>query len=257
VAEGGIEVKDSKPQENLCCGINVVKEALLARRPIESIHLVEGWLHLRLQEILHLAKERGVTVHRVPRRALDRMAEQHQGVVARLLPMPLVSTEEMLARAREKEEAPFLLAVEGVQDPRNLGALIRTAAIAGVHGLILPSRRAAPLSAAAIKSSAGGVFSLPIGRVTNLNNELRALKDKGLWVVGTARDGETPLYSSDLTLPLVLVVGSEDRGISPSLCKLCDLVVSIPQRGSLNSLNLSVAGSIVIYEVARQRGWWD
>lgn len=243
-------------EETICCGINVVKEALLANRPIESIHLVEGKLHPRLQELFTLARERGITIHRVPRKALDRMAEQHQGVVARLLPMPLVSSEQMIARAREKGEEPFLLAVEGVQDPRNLGALIRTAAIAGVHGLILPSRRAAPLSSAAIKSSAGGVFSLPIGRVTNLNNELRALKDQGLWVVGTARDGETPLYSSDLTLPLVLVVGSEEKGISPSLRRLCDLVVSIPQRGSLNSLNLSVAGGIVIYEVARQRGWW-
>ncbi len=243
-------------EETICCGINVVKEALLANRPIESIHLVEGKLHPRLQELFTLARERGITIHRVPRKALDRMAEQHQGVVARLLPMPLVSSEQMIARAREKGEEPFLLAVEGVQDPRNLGALIRTAAIAGVHGLILPSRRAAPLSSAAIKSSAGGVFSLPIGRVTNLNNELRALKEQGLWVVGTARDGETPLYSSDLTLPLVLVVGSEEKGISPSLRRLCDLVVSIPQRGSLNSLNLSVAGGIVIYEVARQRGWW-
>ncbi len=256
MAEEDAEVRGSNSQDNLCCGINVVKEALLANRPVESIHLVEGRLHPRLQEIFQLARERGIAVHRAPRRALDRMAEQHQGVVARLLPMPLVSTEQMIAEAKEKGEEPFLLAVEGVQDPRNLGALIRTAAIAGVHGLILPSRRVAPLSAAAIKSSAGGVFSLPIGRVTNLNSELRTLKEKGLWVVGTAKDGETPLYSSDLTLPLVLVVGSEEKGISPSLRKLCDLVVSIPQRGSLNSLNLSVAGSIVIYEVARQRGWW-
>jgi len=246
----------SGKDEGLCCGINVVKEALVTNRPMESIHLVEGRLHPRLQEILRLAKERGITVHRVPRRALDRMADQHQGVVARLLPMPLVSSEEMLSLAKERDEVPFLLAVEGVQDPRNLGALIRTAAIAGVHGLILPSRRAAPLSPAAVKSSAGGVFSLPIGRVSNLNSELRALKDKGLWVVGTARDGDTPLYSSDLTVPLVLVVGSEEKGISPSLRKICDLVVSIPQRGTLNSLNLSVAGGIVIYEIARQRGWW-
>ncbi len=243
--------------ETLCCGINVVKEALLANRPMESIYLVEGRVHPRLQEILALARERGITVHRVPRRALDRMAEQHQGVVARLLPMPLVSADEMLSLAGERGEKPFLLAVEGIQDPRNLGALIRTAAIAGVHGLLLPSRRAAPLSSAAIKSSAGGVFSLPIGRVSNLNNELRSLKEKGIWVVGTAKDGETPLFSSDLTMPLVLVVGSEEKGISPSLRRLCDLVVSIPQRGSLNSLNLSVAGGIVIYEVARQRGWWE
>ncbi len=252
----GIEAK-VEDDGTLCCGINVVREALAAGRPVEAIYLVEGRLHPRLNEVFSLAKERGVPVHRVPRRALDRMAQQHQGVVARLLPVPMVSTAQMLSLARERGEAPFILAVEGVQDPRNLGALIRTAAIAGVHGLVLPSRRVAPLSAAAIKSSAGGVFTLPIGRVKNLNNELRCLKEKGLWVVGTASDGDSPLFSSDLTLPLVLVVGSEEKGISPSLRRMCDLVVSIPQRGTLNSLNLSVAGGIVIYEVARQRGWWN
>ena len=177
---------------------------------------------------------------------------RHQGVLAFVAPVPYVEVEDILARAEAKGEPPFLLLLDELEDPHNLGALLRTADAAGVHGILIPKRRSVPLNATVAKTSAGAVEYVPVARIGNVVQTLKKLKERGLWVVGADMDG-TPYDKADLTGPMVLVVGSEGKGMSRLTRENCDIVVSLPMVGRINSLTASVAGSILLYESLRQR----
>lgn len=236
-------------------GRNVVLTALKAGRPLNKILLAAGGHGRDVAEIRAQARARGVPVEEVDRRRLNQLAGEgsHQGVLALAAPRPYASVADLLTQVTAKGEVPLFLLLAHVEDPRNLGAAARSAAAAGAHGLIIPSRRAAAVTAAAEKAAAGALESLPVARVGNLHQTLRELKDAGLWVVGADMDGEQLYYEADLSGPLVLVVGGEDKGLGPLLRRECDLTVRIPMVGPVPSLNVAVAASLLLYEVLRQR----
>lgn len=232
-------------------GFHAVREALEASpRRIRKIVLAEGKLDSRIREIASLARTHGIPVYREPRERLRRFGEKHQGVVAELTGFEWKELEELLDQAPKPE---FFLALDQLEDPRNLGAVLRTANGAGVHGIIVPERRMAPPGDAAASASAGALFHAPMARVTNLADGLTVLKERGLWIVGLAPNAPNPWYSFDFTSPVALVVGSEGKGLRPRVSSHCDALVSLPQRGQVESLNVSVAAGIVLYEVVRQR----
>jgi 23S rRNA (guanosine2251-2'-O)-methyltransferase len=234
---------------NIVQGFHAVREALEGSpRRIRKIILAEGKLDARAREILALARTHHIPVYREPRERLGRAS--HQGVVAELTGFEWRELEDLLAEAPKPE---FFLALDQVEDPRNLGAVLRTADGAGVHGIVVPERRTAPPSEAAASASAGALFHAPMARVTNLADALAFLKARGLWVVGLAPEAPKPWYSFDFTSPVALVIGSEGKGLRPRVAAQCDERVSLPQRGKVQSLNLSVAAGIVLYEVVRQR----
>ena len=189
------------------------------------------------------------------RRKLDGMSRthSHQGVIAVAAVREYASVEDILAAAREKGEAPLLVVCDELSDPHNLGAVIRTAECAGAHGVVIPKRRSAGLTAVVAKTSAGAVSYLPVARVSNLTTLLKQLKEEGLWIFGTAADGATPLYQADLKGPAAIVIGSEGDGMSRLVREQCDFLLSIPMRGQVNSLNASAAAAVVLYEAVRQR----
>jgi 23S rRNA (guanosine2251-2'-O)-methyltransferase len=232
-------------------GFHAVRAALeAAPRRIRKIVLAEGKTDPRAQEILSLARTHGIPVYREPRERLGRFGGQHHGVVAELTGFEWKDLGELLDRAPKPE---FFLALDQVEDPRNLGAVVRTAEGAGVHGIVVPERRTAPPSEAAASASAGALFHAPLARVTNLADALTLLKERGLWVVGLAPDAPNPWFSFDFTSPVAIVVGSEGKGLRPRVASHCDALVSLPQRGKVESLNVSVAAGVVLYEVVRQR----
>lgn len=244
-----------KLPEDVLIGRNAVIEALRSDRGINKILLAEGDRAGSVKEILSLARERGIVVQSVNRSKLEALAGglRHQGVLAYVSPVAYAELEDILKRAAEKEEPPFLLLLDELEDPHNLGALLRTADAAGVHGVLIPKRRSVPLNATVAKTSAGAVEYVPVARIGNISQTLRELKQKGMWVAGADMDGEQTYYEADLTGPLVLVVGSEGHGMSRLTREQCDFVVRMPMAGRINSLNASVAGSILMYEVMRQR----
>ena len=232
-------------------GFHAVREALEASpRRIRKIVLAEGKLDPRTREIAALARTHGIPVYREPRERLGRFGGQHQGVVAELTGFEWRELDDLLEEAPKPE---FFLALDQIEDPRNLGAVLRTADGAGVHGIVLPERRTAPPSEAAASASAGALFHAPMARVTNLSDALALLKERGLWVVGLSPEAQKPWFSFDFKSPVALVVGSEGRGLRPRVASHCDALVSLPQRGKVESLNVSVAAGIVLYEVVRQR----
>jgi 23S rRNA (guanosine2251-2'-O)-methyltransferase len=231
-------------------GFHAVREALEASpRRIRKILLAQGKLDARTRELIALARTHRIPVYREPRERFSRFG-QHQGVVAELIGFEWRELENLLAEAPKPE---FFLALDQVEDPRNLGAVLRTADGAGVHGVVVPERRTAPPSEVAVSASAGALFHSPMARVTNLSEALSLLKERGLWVVGLAAEAPKPWYSFDFRSPVALVVGSEGKGLRPRVAAHCDELVSLPQRGKVRSLNLSVAAGIVLYEVVRQR----
>lgn len=244
-----------KLPEDVLIGRNAVIEALRSERGINKILLAEGDRAGSVKEILSLARERGIVVQSVNRSKLEAVAGglRHQGVLAYVSPVAYAELEDILKRAEEKEEPPFLLLLDELEDPHNLGALLRTADAAGVHGVLIPKRRSVPLNATVAKTSAGAVEYVPVARIGNISQTLRELKQRGMWVAGADMDGEQTYYEADLTGPLVLVVGSEGHGMSRLTREHCDFVVRMPMAGRINSLNASVAGSILMYEVMRQR----
>jgi 23S rRNA (guanosine2251-2'-O)-methyltransferase len=232
-------------------GFHAVREALeAAPRRIRKIVLAEGKLDPRTREIVDLARTHGIPVYREPRERLGRFGGQHQGVVAELTGFEWRELDSLLAEASKPE---FFLALDQIEDPRNLGAVLRTADGAGVHGIVVPERRTAPPSEAAASASAGALFHAPMARVTNLSDALTLLKERGLWVVGLSPEAPNPWFSFDFKSPVALVVGSEGKGLRPRVASHCDALVSLPQRGKVQSLNVSVAAGIVLYEVVRQR----
>lgn len=241
--------------DDVLVGRNAVTEALKAGRGINKILLANGDREGSITEIAALAKERGIVVQYVERAKIEALAggHRHQGVLAYVAPVPYVELDDILQAAEEKGEAPFLVLLDELEDPHNLGALLRTADATGVHGILIPKRRSVSLNATVAKTSAGAVEYVPVARIGNIAQTLKKLKEKGFWVAGADMDGEKAYYEADLTGPLVLVVGSEGRGMSRLTKEACDFIVSMPMVGRINSLNASVAGSILMYESMRQR----
>lgn len=241
--------------DDILVGRNAVTEALKAGRGINRLLLAEGAREGSFTEILALAKERGIVCRFSERRKLDSLAgeQRHQGVLAYVSPVAYAELEDILRRAGERGEQPFLLLLDELEDPHNLGALLRTADAAGVHGVLIPKRRSVSLNAAVAKASAGAIEYVPVARIGNIVQTLKFLKEKGFWVAGADMDGEKPYYDADLTGSLVLVIGSEGKGLSRLTRENCDFLVRLPMVGHINSLNASVAGSLLMYESLRQR----
>ena len=241
--------------DGLIEGRNAVQEALRSGAAIDKLYIARGETDSTLRHIASAAREKGVVVVDADRRKLDAMSRTHahQGVIAVAAVREYAEVEDLLAAARERGEPPLLVVCDELSDPHNLGAVIRTAECAGAHGVIIPKRRSAGLTAVVAKTSAGAVSHLPVARVSNLPACLKELKEAGVWVFGTAADGDTPLYRADLKGPAAIVIGSEGDGMGRLVAETCDFKVSIPMRGRLNSLNASAAAAIVLYEAVRQR----
>ena len=242
--------------ENILYGRNAVMEALKGEREIDKILVQKGEKEGSVIKIISLAKSKAVVVQEVEKAKLDELTgrEKHQGVLAYVAAHEYVEVEEILEDAKEKGEAPFVLILDNIQDPHNLGAIIRTAHNAGVHGIIIPKRRAVGLTGTVAKSSAGALEYMKVAKVSNIVQTIRELKEKGLWIACADMDGKT-LYDENLTGPIGIVVGSEGEGVSKLTKENCDYVVSVPMYGKVTSLNASVAASLMIYEVVRQRNF--
>ena len=241
--------------DDVLVGRNAVTEALKSGRGINKLWIASGDREGSVAEIAALAKERGIVVQYVERAKIEALAggHRHQGVLAYVAPVPYAELEDILKAAEAKGEAPFLVLLDELEDPHNLGALLRTADATGVHGILIPKRRSVSLNATVAKTSAGAVEYVPVARIGNIAQTLKKLKEKGFWVAGADMDGEKAYYEADLTGPLVLVVGSVGKGMSRLTKEACDFIVRMPMVGRINSLNASVAGSILMYESMRQR----
>ena len=235
-------------------GRNAVREAIKAGAAIDKLYVQKGLKDGPVQTILREAETKGLRPLFTEKDKLDAMSETgaHQGVMAELAAFAYAEVADMLKAAREKGEDPFLILLDGIEDPHNLGAVIRTANLAGAHGVIIPKNRAAGLTATVAKVSAGAVYYTPVARVTNLSRTMEELKKEGLWFACADMDGEV-LYRQKLTGPIGLVIGSEGSGVSPLVKKHCDYVVSVPMSGDIDSLNASVAAGILAFEIVRQR----
>ena len=236
-------------------GRNAVIEALRAGTAIDKIYLAKGETDAALGHIASTARSKGVVVVEADRRKLDAMSltHAHQGVIALAAVRAYASVEDILEAARAKGEPPLIVVCDELSYPHNLGAVIRTAECAGAHGVIIPKRRSAGLTAVVAKTSAGAVSHVPVARVPNLPALLDQLKEAGVWIFGTAAGAPTSLYQADLKGPAAIVIGSEGTGMGRLVTEHCDFLVSIPMRGRLNSLNASAAAAILLYEAVRQR----
>lgn len=236
-------------------GRNPVLEALKAEREIDKIFIAKGAEQGSVQKIVGVAKDRGIPIQYVERQKLDQISESHahQGIIAFVAAYRYVEVDEILEKAAQKEESPFIVILDEITDPHNLGSILRTANAAGVHGVIIPKRRAVGLTAVVAKTSAGAIEYVPVAKVSNISQTIEYLKEKGLWVVGADMDGHSTYYEQDLTGKVALVIGSEGQGIGRLIKEKCDFIVRIPMKGQLSSLNASVAASLLMYEVMRQR----
>ena len=236
-------------------GRNAVIEVLRTETAIDKIYIAKGETDKTLGHIASKARDRGIVVVEADRRKLDHMSRTHahQGVIALAAVREYVSVQSILEAAAEKGEAPLLVVCDEISDPHNLGAILRTAECAGAHGVIIPKRRSAGLTAVVAKTSAGAVSYMPVARVPNMAALLKDLKKQGVWVFGTAAEGTTTLYDADLKGPAAIVIGSEGDGMSRLVTENCDFLVSIPMKGQISSLNASAAAAILLYEAVRQR----
>ncbi len=241
--------------EDKIIGRNPVLEAIKAGRSIDKILIKKGKYEGSIIPVVKKAKEAGIIIQETERSKLDAVAEggNHQGVIAYVSAYEYVSAEDILNKAREKGEAPFVIICDKITDPHNLGAIIRTANCVGAHGVIIPKRGSAGLNSAAVKTSAGAVEYTGVAKVTNISDTIEKLKKEGLWIAAADMDGQ-PMYEVDLKGALGIVIGSEGEGVSRLVKEKCDFIVSIPMRGEINSLNASVAAGVVMYEALRQRG---
>lgn len=235
-------------------GKNPVIEALRSGRDINKI-----WVNDRskgsMRQILSLAKQNGVYVQGVPKQKLDQLASSsnHQGVIASVAAHQYAQMDELFRRAEEKSEDPFFILLDEIEDPHNLGAILRTADAAGVHGVIIPKRRSAALTSVVAKASAGAIEYVPVVRVTNLARTMEELKKRGIWFAGAAAEGTEDFRETDFRMPVGLVIGNEGKGISRLIRKKCDFLVRLPMAGKVSSLNASVAAALLMYEVYRKR----
>ena len=241
--------------EDLVLGRNAVIELLKSDRTIEYVCVSKGDLEGSIKVILGLAKDKGVIIKEVDRRKLDAMSGGlvHQGVIAKVTPFKYCEVTEILEEAEKKEENPFIIILDELEDPHNLGSIIRTAELCGVHGIIIPKRRNVGVTSTVYKCSAGAIEHMKIAKVTNINTTIDMLKSKGVWIYGADIDGTDYSYNTNFSGPCALIIGSEGRGISNLTLKKCDVLVKIPMIGRINSLNASVAGGIMMYEVLKGR----
>ncbi len=244
----------AEEQELIIEGRNAVLEAFRSGKTVDKLFVLDGCQDGPVRTIVREAKKRDTVVSFVSKVRLDQMSEtgKHQGVIAYAAAYEYASVGEIMARARERGEEPFLILLDGVEDPHNLGAIIRTANLAGAHGVIIPKRRAAGLTATVAKASAGALHYTPVAKVTNLTAVMEDLKKQGVWFVCADMDGEV-MYRQNLTGPIGLVIGNEGEGVSRLVREHCDLSAAIPMHGDINSLNASVAAGVLAYEIVRQR----
>ena len=236
-------------------GRNALTEALRSGRTIDKVFIASGETDRALQRLAAQAKEAGAVVVPVDRRKLDAMSttHAHQGVIALAAAREYATLDDLLENAAGKGEPPLLVICDELTDPHNLGAILRSAECVGAHGVIIPKRRSVGLTATVAKASAGAVEYMPVARVTNINAAIADLKEKGVWIFGTAAEGSIPMYQADLTIPVAIVIGNEGSGMSPLVRKNCDVTVHIPMKGNISSLNASCAASVLLYEALRQR----
>ena len=236
-------------------GRNALQEALRSGRTIDKVFIADGDTDRGLQRLAAEAKDAGAVVVSVDRRKLDAMSftHAHQGVIALAAAHAYFTVDDILEEAASRGEAPLIVICDELSDPHNLGAILRTAECAGAHGVIIPKRRSAGLTAVVAKTSAGAVSYIPVARVANIPSLLKDLKKQGVWVFGTAADGTTDLYTADLKGPAAIVIGSEGSGMTRLVSENCDFLVSIPMKGRISSLNASAAAAILLYEAVRQR----
>ena len=249
-----IEHKDKHGNENMIEGRNAVLEALRSGKPVDKLFVLDGCQDGPVRTIVREAKKHDTLVQFVDKERLTQLSQtgRHQGVIAYTAAYEYAQVEDMLALAKERGEDPFLILLDDIEDPHNLGAIIRTANLAGAHGVIIPKRRAVGLTATVAKTSAGAINYTPVAKVTNLTKTMKELKEKGLWFVCADMGGET-MYKLNLTGPIGLVIGNEGEGVSRLVKETCDFVASIPMKGDIDSLNASVATGVLAYEIVRQR----
>lgn len=240
--------------DNRIEGRNAVLEAFRSGKTIDKLYVLDGCQDGPVKTITREARKHDTIINYVSRERLDQLSEtgKHQGVIAVSAAYAYAEVEDILKEAEKKGEPPFIIILDGIEDPHNLGAIIRTANQAGAHGVIIPKRRAVGLTPTVAKTSAGAINYTKVAKVTNISNTMKELKEKGLWFVCADMDG-TVMYDMDLTGPIGLVIGSEGDGVSPLVKKNCDMVASIPMKGSIDSLNASVATGVMAYEIVRQR----
>ena len=247
---------DPREGGEFVCGINAVAE-LIQRQPgrIQVLYLLEKNNSRRLQGLIERAQSAGISIKTVPALALDRLAVgvRHQGVAAQVTPFVFTPFKELLETVLQNAATPVLVALDGVTDPRNLGAIIRTAAAAGVAGLLLPERRSATITATVAKTAAGALESMPISKIVNLSDTLRHCQERGFWVYGAAAAGGENLYQVEWPEAIVLVLGSEDKGLRTKVTKHCDHLLTIPLASSSESLNVGIAAAVILFEINRSR----
>ena len=248
------EVEDNKMTESRIEGRNAVLEAFRSGRTIDKLYVLDHCQDGPIRSILREAKKHDTIINYVQKDRLDQLSEtgKHQGVIAVSAAYAYAQVSDILEAAAKKGEPPFIFILDGIEDPHNLGAIIRTANLAGAHGVIIPKRRAAGLTPTVAKTSAGALNFTPVAKVTNLTAVMKELKDQGMWFVCADMDG-TAMYDLDLTGPIGLVIGSEGEGVSQLVKKNCDMTASIPMKGDIDSLNASVAAGVLAYEIVRQR----
>ena len=247
-------IEENGVKSQLIEGRNAVMEAFRSGKPIDKVYVLDGCQDGQIRSIVREAKKHDTILNFVTKERLAQISEtgKHQGVIAMAAAYEYAQVEDMLELAKEKGEDPFLILLDNIEDPHNLGAIIRTANLAGAHGVIIPKRRAAGLTATVAKTSAGALNYTPVAKVTNLVKTMEELKEKGLWFVCADMGGDI-MYHVNLKGPIGLVIGNEGDGVSPLVKKNCDMVASIPMKGDIDSLNASVATGVLAYEIVRQR----
>lgn len=250
------EVKDNIEREDRVEGRNSVFEAMRSGRPINKLFVEKDSKDVLILRIIAMAREKDIPIQYFDKSKLDSISQTrtHQGVILEVAAKEYVEVEDILKIAEEKGEKPFILVLDGITDTNNLGSIIRSAECAGVHGIILPKRRSATLNATVSKVAAGALEYVPVARVTNLVQTLRSLKNEGLWIVAADMDGKTNYQDADLTGPTALVIGSEGEGLARLVKDECDLIVKIPMKGKISSLNAGVAAALIMFEISKQRG---
>jgi 23S rRNA (guanosine2251-2'-O)-methyltransferase len=236
-------------------GKHAVLEASAAGRDMEKVWLAEGLKKKSVEDLIRTLEGQKIPYHWVPRSKLDQVADNqnHQGIAAQVSSYQYASLDQILINAKEKEENPFLLLLDGIVDPHNLGTVLRTADATGVHGVIIPKRRAVGLTATVAKTSAGAIEYVPVAKVTNINQTAEYLKEQGIWLVGTDGEAKQSYEAVDYDIPVALVIGNEGQGISQQLKKKCDFLVRLPMKGKVSSLNASVATGVMLYQVLQSR----
>ncbi|MER2191820.1 MAG: 23S rRNA (guanosine(2251)-2'-O)-methyltransferase RlmB [Solibacillus sp.] len=248
--------QQTAPEEvsgEMIAGKNPVLEALRAGREINKVWIAEGVKKTGVQELIDLAKEQGVLVQFVPKQKVDKLADNHQGIVASVAAYDYAELDDLFNAAKAKNEDPFFIILDELEDPHNLGSIMRTADAIGAHGIIIPKRRAVGLTAVVAKASTGAIEHVPVVRVTNLAQIVDELKERGVWIAGTDAKGSVDYRKMDATLPLALIIGSEGKGMSRLLKDKCDFLYHLPMVGHVTSLNASVAAALLMYEVYRKR----